>query len=261
MQEEPSAVKFFRSLFPKRLKPEGDQSDAVALGQAAHDELIGIINERRLAAPAIVHLFKTFEDRVRFPLDVAVLQEYAKKYRASAEVIEAISTLERGAFENKHLRRQLEREERERVRTAERAEAEHEVEMLKLGQSKDVLRGPLPRQVEEARLVAELEKLTGSPDESVFKKWERLVQFWNEDLKGMDRFKEEADRDIDARYDAMIAAIPPRAPNEGELRRKAGEVRELLRQRRDGLIADMARFLAEKLGADRRKAEEDERKK
>lgn len=260
-ESEPAATKWFRRIFPKRKKPEEMLPDAQGLTKSTRSELMEIMNDRRQSAPTIVHMLRTFQDRVRVPLDTGVLRTYADKFRASAEVVEAITMLERGMFENSVLRDQLNREERTRKQGAEISDLSHDVAVLELEQRKKVLKGPLPQQLDEARMLAELEKLTGSRKETTLKMWQQLVEFHRDHLRGMDIFKEETDKDIEAVYQETISAIPSDAPDRDALMRAAAEAREELRRRRDWLIADMARYLAEKLGADRRKEDEGERRK
>lgn len=255
-ESEPAAMKWLRLVLPKRKKPEEILPDAQGLTKSTRSELMEIMNDRRQSAPVVVHMLRTLQDRVRVPLDTGVLRAYAEKFRASAEVVEAISMLERGMFENVALPDQLRREERKRQREAELSELTHDVAVLEVEQRKKVLKGSLPQQLDEARMLAELEKLTGSREETTLKMWEKLVEFHQDDLRGMDIFREKSDKDIEARYQEMLAAIPPDAPNGEGLERTAKETRNELCRRRDKLIADMARHLADKLAADRRKKED-----
>ncbi len=258
---EPAAMKLIRSILPKRQSPEEVMSMARDLSGVERAEVVRIITGGSRDVPTIVHLFKSFEDRFRVRLDVAILLEYAQKFQAGAEVVEAITVFERGLFENAKLRDQLEREERERVRIATEAEARHGVTMLEIEQERSILQGPLPRQVEEARLLAEIEKLTGSPEETTLKMWEKMVGFWKDDIAGADKFTEFTDKDIDSRYKAQLANIPSNAADADVLKRAAAETRDTLRQRRDGLLAEMARHLADKLAFDRRKKAEEDRRR
>lgn len=250
MEDEPSVMKFWRSLFGKK---NDDIPEVRALAVPKQRELDRILSDRRADAPSIVKMLGSFYDGLDADLDTYVLEKLARKYKASAAVWEGINDMKRLRTQSFFVEEGVIRDEEEKRRQEELRGKQHQVKMAGLDDELGFINHPMRPALDDAWYTAEIKRLASSSDDDALKHWRDLLDMWSSGNKGQDDFIEETDRDIDARYHQTVAAIPKNAPNRARLRQQAEDKRKQRQQLRDKMATAMATYLADKHGAKRRR--------